>query len=65
MRKVSELNPKDTTLDEIHKIQKKISEEDKGLSPIDKVQRYTSAREEFCKKSKKRLKVISLEKSAK
>lgn len=59
--KVSELNPQDTTLDEIHKIQKQIFEEDKDLSPEEEKRKFVKIREEFCKKQRVKFKVISLE----
>ncbi len=49
MFKVSELNPKDTTLDEIHKIQKKIFVQDKNLLKEEKVKKYILAREKLSK----------------
>ncbi|MEW6686207.1 MAG: hypothetical protein AB1393_08380 [Candidatus Edwardsbacteria bacterium] len=59
MYKVSELNPKDTVLDEIHEIQKKIYEEDKHLSLEGKKHKFIIVREEFCKKLGWHPKVVS------
>ena len=63
MFKVSDLNPNDRTLDEIHEIQKQIFEEEKELSWEEIRHRLKVAREEFCKTYKCRLHVVSLEKS--
>ena len=65
MYKVSELNPQDTVLDEMHKIQKKISEEDKNLSIKERRNKYNKIREEISRKYKCTLKVVSLEPSIK
>jgi len=65
MYKVSELNPKDTTLDEIHKIQKEIYEETKKMIQEELLKYFHSATDEFCKKHKIILKLVSLEVSTK
>lgn len=59
MFKMSELNPKDKTLDEIHNIQKEIYDEDKGISIEDLSERYNSSIREFAKEYKINLKVVS------
>lgn len=63
MFKVSDLNPNDRTLDEIHEIQKQIYEEEKELSWEEIRRKLKATREKFCKKYKCRFHVISLEKS--
>lgn len=59
MLKMSELNPKDKTLDEIHNIQKEIYDEDKGITVKDLLERYNSSVREVVKEYKINLKVVS------
>ena len=59
MLKVSELNPKDITIDEIHNIQRKIYDEDSGLSFKDLAERYNSSIKELSKEYKINFKVVS------
>lgn len=59
MFKVSELNPKDKVLDEIHNIQRNIYCEDKGLSAKDLAERYNSSVRELSKEYKINFKVVS------
>jgi hypothetical protein len=59
MFKVSNLNPKDVTLDEIHGIQKKIYAEDNSLSSKDLIERYNSSIRELSKEYKINFQVIS------
>ena len=63
MFKVSDLNPNDRTLDEIHEIQRQIYEEEKDLSGEEIRHRLKKNREEFCRTHKCRFHIISLEKS--
>lgn len=59
MFKISELNPKDKTLDEIHKIQEKIHKEDKGLTTKELVQKYNNSVRAIAKEYKINFNVIS------
>lgn len=59
MLKMSELNPKDKTLDEIHNIQKEIYDEDKGITVKDLLERYNSSVRKVAKEYKINLKVVS------
>jgi Mor family transcriptional regulator len=58
MFKMSELNPKDKTLDEIHNIQKEIYNEDKGIEVKDLSERYNSSIRKVAKEYKINLKVV-------
>ncbi|MDO8747627.1 MAG: hypothetical protein Q7J72_00710 [Candidatus Omnitrophota bacterium] len=59
MFKMSELNPKDKTLDEIHNIQKEIYDEDKGITVKDLLERYNSSVRKVAQEYKINLKVVS------
>ena len=59
MLKMSELNPKDKTLDEIHNIQKEINAEDEGITVKDLLERYNSSVRKVAKEYKINLKVVS------
>ena len=59
MFKVSELNPKDKVLDEIHNIQKEIYAEDEGITVKDLLERYNSSVIKVAKEYKINLKVVS------
>ena len=56
---MSDLNPKDKTLDEIHNIQKAIYDEDKGIAVKDLSERYNSSVRKVAKEYKINLRVVS------
>lgn len=62
MFKVSKLNPKDTTLDRIHIIQKEIAKETEKLSVTQKTEYFNKIAKDFDKKYKCNLKFISFKK---
>lgn len=59
MFKISDFNPKDKTLDEIHSIQRKIYEEDKGLSVEELMQKYKRIRQELSRRHNLNFKIVS------
>lgn len=59
MFKVSELNPKDTVLDRIHAIQRKINKKLKGLSEEQQLSYYKEVRKKLEKEYKIKFKVVS------
>ena len=59
MFKISEFNPKDKTLDEIHTIQRKIYEEDKGLSSEEIIQKYKNIRRDLSERYNLSFRIIS------
>lgn len=63
MFKISELNPKDNTLDKIHAIQKRIYEEDKDLSTKELIKKYKRIRKEFAKNYNVNFNVTALKES--
>lgn len=65
MFKVSELNPKDVVLDDIHKIQKVIYEKDKNISQEERIKRYNSVKEDLMKNYKVKLNIFSLNQTSK
>lgn len=58
MFKVSKFNPKDKTLDEIHAVQRKVYQEDKGFAWPEIVKKYRRVREELSKQYNLNFKVI-------
>ncbi|MBI4713097.1 MAG: hypothetical protein HY762_07345 [Planctomycetes bacterium] len=63
MFKISELNPKDKVLDEIHQIQRGLAQEDKGLSSRELVRKLQTVRRELSKKYHFSPRVISSHKA--
>ena len=59
MFKISILNPKDKTLDEIHEIQKNIYAEDESFSSKELAERYNSSISELSKEYRINFQVIS------
>ena len=59
MFKVSNLNPKDKILDEIHGLQRQIYDEDKSFSNKDLAERYNNSISELSREYKINFQVIS------
>lgn len=59
MLKMSELNPKDKTLDDIHNIQEEIYNEDRGASAKDLLERYNLSVKEVSREYKVNFRVVS------
>ena len=55
MFRISQLNPKDKTLDEIHQIQKQIYENDRGLIPKEVAEKFNDSVRELTKNTASRL----------